>query len=184
MNMISTKYKMVSINIFLYSIICSYFELFQFSNQLTEQVLYYFLKKRGFSLNLTAAKLFTNTLNLPRLPVPQLSQTIDKYIKTVTPFLSEDELKNTKNLLNEFKSENGIGEKLQKLLLQKANNEENWLADWWLKNAYLSYRDPVVVFSSPGLVFPFEDFENEYQRLEYTASLILGAVKNKIAIYR
>lgn len=135
-------------------------------------------------MNATATKLFSNTLNLPRLPVPTLSQTIDKYIKSVTPFLSEDELRTTKKLLQDFSSENNIGAKLQKLLLQKASVEENWLADWWLKNAYLAYRDPVVVFSSPGLVFPFEDFENEYQRLVYTASLILGAVKNKIMIYK
>lgn len=135
-------------------------------------------------MNATATKLFSNTLNLPRLPVPTLSQTIDKYVKSVTPFLSEDELRSTKKLLQVFSSENGIGAKLQKLLVQKATVEENWLADWWLKNAYLAYRDPVVIFSSPGLVFPFEDFENEYQRLVYTASLILGAVKNKIMIYK
>lgn len=135
-------------------------------------------------MNATASKLFANTLNLPRLPVPSLSQTIDKYVKSVKPFLTEDELRNTKKLLQDFSSENGIGTKLQKLLVQKANVEENWLADWWLTNAYLGYRDPVVVFSSPGLVFPFEDFENEYQRLVYTASLILGAVKNKIMIYK
>lgn len=142
------------------------------------------MRKQGFSANLTAAKLFKNTLNLPRLPVPSLSQTIEKYIKTVTPFLSNDELNNTKNLLKEFSSENAVGNKLQKLLIEKAQTEENWLADWWLQNAYLSYRDPVVIFSSPGLVFPFEDFENETQRLQYTASLILGAVEYKTAIYR
>lgn len=147
-----------------------------------EQVLHYFLRRQELSTNLTAAKIFANTLNLPRLPVPSLSQTIDKYVKSVTPFLTEDELKNTTNILREFSSENGIGTKLQRLLVQKANSEENWLADWWLKNAYLAYRDPVVVFSSPGLVFPFEDFENEYQRLLYTANLILGAVEYKLSI--
>lgn len=123
-------------------------------------------------------------MNLPRLPVPTLNQTIDKYVKSVTPFLTNDELKKTKHLLQDFNSEGGIGPKLQRLLIQKANIEENWLADWWLKNAYLAYREPVVVFSSPGLVFPFENFENEYQRLLYTASLILGAVEYKTAIYK
>lgn len=142
------------------------------------------MRQQGFSLNLTVAKLFPNTLNLPHLPVPTLNQTIDKFVKSVTPFLTDDELQNTKNLLQEFSSENGIGTKLQTLLLQKAKTEENWLADWWLKNAYLAYRDPVVIFSSPGLVFPFEDFDNEYQRLVYTASLILGAVQYKTAIYK
>lgn len=136
------------------------------------------------SLSNVAAPKFENTLKLPSLPVPTLNQTIEKYIKTVTPFLSEAELNNTKKILQEFSSENGIGTKLQKLLVQKAQNSENWLADWWLNNAYLGYRDPVVVYSSPGLVFPFEDFVNETDRLTYTAQLILAAVEYKKAIYR
>lgn len=98
--------------------------------------------------------------------------------------MSESELKNTKRILEEFCSENGVGTKLQKLLVQKAQNSENWLAEWWLNSAYLGYRDPVVVYSSPGQVFPFEDFANETDRLTYTAQLILAAVDYKKAIYR
>lgn len=154
------------------------------SNQLREQTLYLLLRKQGLSTNLPSSKMFSNTLNLPSLPVPTLAQTIEKYIKSVTPFLTGDELSVTKKLLQEFSSENGLGQKLQKMLVQKANVEENWLEDWWLKTAYLGYRDPVVVFSSPGLVLPFEDFEDEYERLVYTASLILGAVKYRNLIYR
>lgn len=144
----------------------------------------YHLSKQELSTNLTSAKLFKNSLNLPSLPVPTLRQTIEKYLKSVTPFLTDEELDNTKHLLAQFCSDNGVGTKLQNLLLQKAKTEENWLEAWWLKHAYLGYRDPVVIFSSPGLVFPFENFENEYQRLFYTASLILGAVEYKNAIYR
>lgn len=136
------------------------------------------------SLSNVAAPKFENNLKLPSLPVPKLSQSIEKYIKSVTPFLSESELNNTKRILKEFSSENGIGTKLQKLLVQKAQNSENWLADWWLNNAYLGYRDPVVIYSSPGQVFPFEDFLNETDRLTYTAQLILAAVEYKKAIYR
>lgn len=32
------------------------------------------------------------------------------------------------------------------------------LSDWWLKTAYLQYRQPVVIHSSPGLVLPRQDF--------------------------
>lgn len=98
--------------------------------------------------------------------------------------MSENELNNTQRILKEFSSEDGIGLKLQQLLVQKAENSENWLADWWLNVAYLEYRDPIVVYSSPGLVFPFEDFDNEDERLEYTANLILAAVKYNDQICR
>ncbi|XP_018569317.1 carnitine O-acetyltransferase isoform X2 [Anoplophora glabripennis] len=151
--------------------------------QKTSETLFYLIRNQVLSLSNVAAPKFENSLKLPSLPVPILSQSIEKYIKTVTPFLSEAELNNTKKILKEFSSENGIGTKLQKLLVQKAQNSENWLADWWLNNAYLGYRDPVVIYSSPGLVFPFEDFINETDRLTYTAQLILAAVEYKKAIY-
>nr|CAI5848339.1 unnamed protein product [Callosobruchus analis] len=76
-----------------------------------------------------------------------------------------------------------IGPRLQKLLEEKAVTEENWLETWWLNTAYLEYRQPVVVYSSPGLVFPFEDFTNEQQRLQYTAMLILAALQYKTDIF-
>ncbi|CAH1991282.1 unnamed protein product [Acanthoscelides obtectus] len=126
---------------------------------------------------------FQNTSNLPSLPVPTLSQTIEKYVKSVTPFLNEKELENTKKLCREFSATNGIGTRLQKLLEEKAATEENWLETWWLNTAYLQYRQPVVVYSSPGLVFPFENFANEEQRLQYTAKLILAALQYKTDIH-
>ncbi|CAG9825538.1 unnamed protein product [Phaedon cochleariae] len=127
-------------------------------------------------------RMFGNTLNLPSLPVPTLNQTIEKYLKSVTPFLNESELINTKTILKEFSSPNGIGNNLQDLLIQKANSSENWLAEWWLKTAYLEYREPVVIFSSPGLVFPLEDFSIEDERVVYTAKLIMAALDYKFTI--
>lgn len=100
-------------------------------------------------------KLFQNSLKLPSLPVPSLNQTIEKYVKTVTPFLTESELLNTKKLLKEFSDEGGTGKKLQKLLVERAHQHENWLDEWWLHTAYLEYRDPVVVFFESWISFSF-----------------------------
>ncbi|KAJ8965293.1 hypothetical protein NQ314_004222 [Rhamnusium bicolor] len=156
-----------------------------FSMQRNYQGLLYFLQDQiaPLSNNCTTKITFENTLNLPSQPVPKLSQTVEKYIKSVEPFLNETELNNTKKKLNEFCAENGVGPRLQKLLEERAQTCENWLADWWTNIAYLEYRDPVVVYSSPGLIFPFECFENETDRLTYAAQLILAAVDYKQAIY-
>lgn len=124
----------------------------------------------------------TNPQNLPHLPVPKLEQTLEKFLVTVQPLLKPDELEKTKCVVQDFQK--GIGSKLQTLLVEKAKNTENWLADWWLNVAYLEYRDPVVVYSSPGLVFPFQNFENECDQLEYTAKLILAAIDYKLLIDR
>lgn len=124
----------------------------------------------------------SNPQNLPHLPVPKLQQTLDKYLKTVQPHLTPTEFERTKSVVQDF--QNGIGNRLQQLLINKAQKTENWLADWWLNIAYLEYRDPVVVYSSPGLVFPFQNFENDSDQLEYTAKLILAAVDYKLLIDR
>lgn len=48
-------------------------------------------------------------------------------------------------LATELTQPGGVGEKLHKLLLERAEREENWLSDWWLEGAYLGYRNPLVV---------------------------------------
>lgn len=50
------------------------------------------------------------------------------------------------------------------------------LADWWLNTAYLEYRSPVVVFSSPGLVWPKQEFRNVDDQIRYAANLIAAAL--------
>lgn len=87
--------------------------------------------------------------NLPKLPVPALGATLQKYLKTVRPLVGDEEYKRTEAAVKEFES-SGIGAKLQERLLAKANdpNVVNWLEDWWLESAYMGYRDPVVIYVS------------------------------------
>lgn len=114
--------------------------------------------------------------------MPALKQTLDKFLQTVRPHVGDKEFAVTTELVKQFSADNGIGTKLQKFLVEKAKESENWLADWWLHAAYLDFRYPVVVYSSPGLVFPFENFENESDRLSYTSKLILAAIDYKLQI--
>ncbi|XP_047515604.1 carnitine O-acetyltransferase-like isoform X1 [Pieris napi] len=132
--------------------------------------------------NYTSTKPAPNSQNLPQLPVPKLEDTVNKYLKTVRPFLNENEFSNTSKLMNNFASEGGIGQKLQSLLENRASKHTNWLEEWWLNTAYLEYRDPVVVFSSPGLVFPLRKFNNQTEQLEYAAKTLLAAVNYKSLI--
>ncbi|CAG9784470.1 unnamed protein product [Diatraea saccharalis] len=121
-----------------------------------------------------------NIQNLPRLPVPKLSDTLEKYLRTVKPHLNEDEFSKTVKLVKNF--ETGEGKRLQSLLEKRAQTHLNWLEEWWLKTAYLGYRDPVVVFSSPGLVFPFRKFKTQLEQLQYAAKTILATLEYKALI--
>lgn len=105
-------------------------------------------------------------VHLPRLPVPELSKTLDKYIASLEPFLREDEkrggmsyqsgLSLRKKWANEF--ETGIGKVLQdRLVALDRASPNNWLDDnFWLNKAYLEWRAPLLVNSNWWLAF-FED---------------------------
>lgn len=118
----------------------------------------------------------TNPQNLPKLPVPKLNDTLSKFLITAQPHLTPEKFENTKNVVKEFGQSGGIGEKLQKLLEKRAETKENWLSDptsnWWLNCAYLQYRDPVVVWSSPGLVFPQRKFSGVDDKVKFAARVV------------
>ncbi|KAK8119039.1 carnitine o-acetyltransferase [Apiospora kogelbergensis] len=84
--------------------------------------------------------------SLPRLPVPTLEETSARYLKSLKPLLSSDELANSKKAIEEFVKAGGVGPKLQEKLVAKREdpNVRNWIYEWWNEAAYLAYRDPVV----------------------------------------
>lgn len=53
------------------------------------------------------------------------------------------------------------------------------MSDWWLEVAYLSYREPLPVFSSPGFPSPLRHFNNAEQKLDFAAKVIRGALDYK-----
>ena len=87
--------------------------------------------------------------NLPKLPVPALGPTMQKYLKSVKAVVSEEEYKRTEAAVKEFET-SGVGAKLQERLVKHASNPQvkNWLDEWWLEAAYMGYRDPVVIYVS------------------------------------
>ncbi|KAG8267149.1 hypothetical protein J6590_057720 [Homalodisca vitripennis] len=103
---------------------------------------------------------------------------------TIQPLVTEEQLKQTDSIFKKFGEPGGLGTKLQDLLLNRAEKEENWLAEWWLNTAYLEFRSPVVVYSSPGLVMPQQEFESGDDQLHFAAQLILAVLDFKSLIDR
>lgn len=117
--------------------------------------------------------------SLPPLPVPPLQQTMDRYLLAIKPLVDEEDFEYTQDLVKDFLKPKGDGEMLHNKLLQKANEEKNWLATWWDNVAYFEGRSPVVITTSPGLAFPKVPFTDKVDHLKYAARVISSVVKFK-----
>ncbi|KAL5501589.1 CAT2 [Sanghuangporus vaninii] len=103
----------------------------------------------GYSVDESAGPMLRFQKSLPRLPVPPLSTTLYKYLETVQPHLTPEEFARTTSVVKAF-AESAFGAELQRRLEARRTQPgmKNWLIDWWNDVAYMSYRDPVVVYVS------------------------------------
>uniref|UniRef100_A0A8C9X1T2 Carnitine O-acetyltransferase n=1 Tax=Sander lucioperca TaxID=283035 RepID=A0A8C9X1T2_SANLU len=115
---------------------------------------------------------------LPKLPVPPLKQTCERYLAALEPIVSEEELEHTRQLMEEF-LKGGVGERLQKGLERRARKTDNWLSEWWMQSAYLDCRMPVAVYTSPGVVLPRMRFHDRQGQMRFAAKLIAGVLDFK-----
>lgn len=61
--------------------------------------------------------------------MPDLEQSLKKYLRCIMPILSEEDYKHTEKLVEEFQKSNGIGHYLQSQLLKFANENDNWVCN-------------------------------------------------------
>lgn len=115
-------------------------------------------------LEVTSQPLYRFQQQLPRLPVPSLEATVAKYLQTIAPLVSSEELKTSKKLAQEFLKAGGIGQRLHQRLLQRAADRQDtsYLAEWWNTLGYLQVRDPVVF--NVSYFFHFADSVHPEQR--------------------
>ncbi|KAJ3062173.1 Carnitine O-acetyltransferase mitochondrial, partial [Podochytrium sp. JEL0797] len=81
------------------------------------------------------------------LPVPTLAETCTTYLESVRPLVDDAAFAKTVKAVEELQKPGGQGEDLQKrLIAHDQTKSTSWLIDWWNSYAYMSYRDPVVVW--------------------------------------
>ncbi|EFX85954.1 hypothetical protein DAPPUDRAFT_45346, partial [Daphnia pulex] len=92
---------------------------------------------------------------LPKLPVPSLEQTMASYLEAVQVAVGDEEQKaETRSKVERFLSADGVGPKLQQLLIEKQSKEDNWAYHWWLDDMYMCNDIELPVNSNPGMAFP------------------------------
>ncbi|RHY33667.1 hypothetical protein DYB32_002017 [Aphanomyces invadans] len=99
-----------------------------------------------------------NDYNVPRLPVPQLNDTLEKYLRSVQPLITPDEYKEHKKLVEDFGlgQNRSVGRSLQdELIKQEFMNAMgraypySYIEAWW-DAMYLGGRYPNPINVNPG----------------------------------
>eukprot|EP00804_Cyclotella_cryptica_P024825 CCRYP_001770-RA/>CCRYP_001770-RA protein AED:0.34 eAED:0.34 QI:323/1/1/1/0.8/0.66/6/2282/674 len=107
--------------------------------------------------------LYSQQHSLPRLPIPSLRETVDRFLPTALPLAVDDEEKSS--LIRAAESFVSEAEELQRRLegRREEMKDSSWLQLWWNTLGYLQVRDPVVVnvsyffhFSDDGTL-PYEE---------------------------
>ena len=87
---------------------------------------------------------FAAQARLPKLPVPELEQTLRKLKDSLKPIAHHvEEYDAAVAKVDHFAK--GLGPKLHERLLKRREETDHWLEEWWDNDAYLAYRDSVVV---------------------------------------
>ncbi|ODN89753.1 carnitine O-acetyltransferase [Cryptococcus wingfieldii CBS 7118] len=87
--------------------------------------------------------LYASQASIPHLPVPTLSSTLHKYIESLPPLLSPEELAKSEKAVNKF-LHSDQAKKLQQGLERRAAEKESWLSEWWNEGAYMGYRGRII----------------------------------------
>ncbi|KAF5274547.1 hypothetical protein FQA39_LY07159 [Lamprigera yunnana] len=103
--------------------------------------------------------------SLPRLPIPKLEDTCQRYLNAQLPLLSKESFKNTEKYVVDFKESEGKA--LQALL--KEDNERNkrssYISKSWF-DMYLRDRKSLPINYNPALIY------NDYKNPKYNTQLL------------
>ncbi|XP_004393866.1 PREDICTED: carnitine O-palmitoyltransferase 1, liver isoform isoform 4 [Odobenus rosmarus divergens] len=90
--------------------------------------------------------LYSFQTSLPRLPVPAVKDTVNRYLESVKPLMKESDFKRMTVLAEDFAV--SLGPKLQWYLKLKSWWATNYVSDWWEEYIYLRGRGPLMVNSN------------------------------------
>ncbi|KAI8872736.1 acyltransferase ChoActase/COT/CPT, partial [Ramicandelaber brevisporus] len=120
---------------------------------------------------------------LPRLPVPTLADTFERYLASVKALSTSDaEYERTAKLVAEFLAPGGRGEQLQERLKRHAAacSSTSWLEDIWNEYAYFSNRESVCFYVN--YCFGFRDDNRNQTQLSRAAVMVDAALDFRDAI--
>jgi len=126
-----------------------------------------------------SARTFGNEDQLPRVPLPRLEDTCDRFVSWCAPLLTADELAVTEAATHEFARPNGAGRALHTALAayDSGDGVHSWLDTFWPAR-YLGRRDRIAL--NANFFFRFAVGPGPW--LERAAALTAAAVAYKLRL--
>lgn len=114
--------------------------------------------------------------SLPRLPIPKLELTCERYLAAQKPLLIEEAYRKTETNVNQFKD--NVGKQLQQLLknCDRQNKHTSYITELWFNN-YLKDRTPIPINYNPMLVMHNDNRKEYNDQLIRAANLIISSVR-------
>lgn len=122
---------------------------------------------------------FGNEDQLPRVPLPTLEESCERFVEWCAPLLTADELEETRRAVASYVQPGSPAHTLHAALEQYDASEgvHSWLDTFW-PYRYLGRRDRIAL--NANFFFLFKD--SGQQQVERAAGLIAGAVNYKVAL--
>lgn len=114
--------------------------------------------------------------SLPRLPIPDIDKTCNRYLAALKPLLNDDRHKQTEKIVEHFRTKDAP--KLQELLkaTDKANKHTSYISGPWFE-MYLKDRVPLPINYNAALIMK-KDSRPEYnEQLVRTANLVISTLR-------
>jgi carnitine O-acetyltransferase len=122
---------------------------------------------------------FDNEDRMPRVPLPGLDGTCERFIEWCAPLLTADELAETQHAVDSFRRPGGPGETLHAQLARydAADGTHSWLDTFW-RTRYLGRRDRIALNANFFSLFK----DTGQPQVERAAGLIAAAVSYKVRL--
>ncbi|GMI07991.1 hypothetical protein TrVE_jg13315 [Triparma verrucosa] len=126
---------------------------------------------------------YTYQSDLPKLPVPALADTLEKYLSFVKPIQSPEAHKATCEAVAKFRSEGGEGEKLQELLQEYSEDKASYVEEFWSDAYLVPDTSPVLNLNPFFLLEDGPDQKTSKSQVGRAASLTFASLKFASLLY-
>lgn len=115
--------------------------------------------------------------SLPRLPIPELDKTCERYLEALKPIISdENQLNVTKRVVQKFKSSEGQSLHSELLQENKRNKHTSYISKPWFEY-YLKSRTPLPLNFNPFLAWKSDPNPEYSPQLVRVSNMILSAMR-------